>query len=59
MIFIYGNKVSMFSHQTELVGIIIKNQDFATTMRFIFETYFARGIPFEEYLKTHPAIKAQ
>jgi len=43
MIFVYGDKVSMFSHKTDLVGIIIKNKDFAEAMKRIFYTYFDRA----------------
>lgn len=45
MIFIYGDKVSMFSHKTDLVGVIIKNKDFAEAMKLIFYTYFNRAKP--------------
>ncbi|MBN2052329.1 helix-turn-helix domain-containing protein [Candidatus Woesearchaeota archaeon] len=45
MIFIYGQKVSMFSHKTDLVGIIIKNKDFAEAMRVIFEMYWGLAKP--------------
>jgi HTH-type transcriptional regulator, sugar sensing transcriptional regulator len=45
MIFIYGNKVSMFSHKTDLVGIIIKNKDFAEAMKIIFNMYWELGKP--------------
>ena len=45
MIFIYGNKVSMFSHKTDLVGVIIKNKDFAEAMRMIFSIYWEQATP--------------
>jgi len=45
MIFIYGNKVSMFSHKTDLVGIIIKNKDFAEAMKMVFEMYWQVAKP--------------
>lgn len=45
MIFIYGEKVSMFTFKTDLVGIIIKNKDFAEAMKLIFYTYWNRAKP--------------
>ncbi len=45
MIFIYGDKVSMFSHKTDLVGVIIKNKDFAEAMKMIFEMYWEQAKP--------------
>lgn len=43
MIFIYGEKVSMFSFKTDLVGIIITNKDFANAMQMIFDLYWSMG----------------
>jgi len=40
MIFIYGDKVSIFSHKTDLVGVIIKNKDVAEAVKMIFEMYW-------------------
>ncbi len=45
MIFIYGDKVSMFSFKTDLVGIIIKNKDFTEAMKMIFEMYWKKAKP--------------
>lgn len=45
MIFIYGEKVSMFSFKTDLVGIIIKNRDFAEAMKMIFFIYWNKAKP--------------
>jgi len=45
MIFIYGDKVSMFSHKTDLVGVIIKNKDFSETMKLIFNRYWKDAKP--------------
>lgn len=45
MIFIYGDKVSMFSHKTDLVGVIIKNKDFAEAMKMVFNIYWDLGTP--------------
>lgn len=53
MIFIYGDKVSMFSHKTDLVGVIIKNKDFAEAMRMIFDMYWkiAKPAKFKQNIK--------
>ena len=45
MIFIYGDKVSMFSFKTDLVGVIIKNKDFAEAMKMIFFIYWNKAKP--------------
>lgn len=45
MIFIYGEKVSMFSFKTDLVGVIIKNKDFAEAMKLMFSIYWERAKP--------------
>jgi len=45
MIFIYGDKVSMFSFKTDLVGVIIKNKDFAEAMKMIFDMYWKQAMP--------------
>lgn len=51
MIFIYGDKVSMFTHKTDLVGVIIQNQDFADAMLMVFSTYWEMAVPAEEAFK--------
>lgn len=45
MIFIYGDKVSMFSFKTDLVGMIIKNKDFSEAMKMIFFIYWNKAKP--------------
>lgn len=45
MIFIYGNKVSMFTFKSDLVGIIITNKDFAEAMKLIFYIYWDQAKP--------------
>ncbi|RJQ17316.1 TrmB family transcriptional regulator [Candidatus Woesearchaeota archaeon] len=45
MIFIYGDKVSMFTHKTDLIGFIIKNKDFAEAMKLIFNVYWNKATP--------------
>ncbi len=45
MIFIYGDKVSMFSHKTELVGVIIQNKDFSEAMKFFFNMVWEKAKP--------------
>lgn len=45
MIFIYGNRVAIYTLKNELVGIIIKNKEIALSMQFIFETYWKTGKP--------------
>jgi sugar-specific transcriptional regulator TrmB len=45
MIFIYGDKVSMFSFKEDLVGMIIRNKDFAEAMKMIFSIYWERAKP--------------
>ena len=43
MIFIYGNKVAMYTVKGELVGVIIKNKEFSEAMRIIFDMYWRQG----------------
>ena len=43
MIFIYGNKVALYTLKGDLVGIIIKNKEIATAMKLVFETYWNMG----------------
>ncbi len=45
MIFIYGNKVALYTLKGDLVGLIIKNKEVAEAMRFVFETYWSLGKP--------------
>lgn len=45
MIFIYGDKVSMFGFKSDLVGVIIKNKDFAEAMKMIFFIYWNKAKP--------------
>jgi len=40
MIFIYGNKVAMYTLEGELVGIIISNKEFSNAMKMIFDIYW-------------------
>jgi sugar-specific transcriptional regulator TrmB len=40
MIFIYGDKVAIYTLKTDLVGVIIKNKEVAQAMQMIFETYW-------------------
>ena len=43
MIFIYGNKVAMFTVRGELVGAIISNKEIAEAMKMIFDMYWSQG----------------
>jgi sugar-specific transcriptional regulator TrmB len=43
MIFIYGNKVALYTLKGDLVGIIIKNKEVAQAMKLIFEMYWKIG----------------
>ena len=45
MIFIYGEKVALYTLEGDLVGIIIKNSQVATAMKFVFDTYWKMGKP--------------
>lgn len=40
MIFIYGNKVALYTLKGELVGLIIKNEQVAKAMQLVFEMYW-------------------
>ena len=40
MIFIYGNKVAMFTVRGDLVGVIISNKEFSEAMKMVFELYW-------------------
>lgn len=43
MIFIYGNKVAMFTVRGDLVGVIIENKEFSEAMKLIFELYWKQA----------------
>ena len=43
MIFIYGNKVAMYTVKGELVGLIISNKEFAQAMKIMFDVYWGMG----------------
>lgn len=43
MIFIYGNKVAMYTVQGDLIGVIIENKEFSLAMKTIFDLYWAQG----------------
>lgn len=40
MIFIYGNKVALYTLKEDIVGIIIKNKQVAESMKLIFDVYW-------------------
>lgn len=41
MVFIYGNKVALYTLKGDLVGIIIKNKEVAKSMKMIFDIYWS------------------
>ncbi|MDP4039640.1 MAG: helix-turn-helix domain-containing protein [Candidatus Pacearchaeota archaeon] len=43
MIFIYGNKVAIFTVRGDLVGMIVENKEFAEAMKMIFEMYWKQA----------------
>ena len=45
MIFIYGNKVAMYSVKGDLNGLIIKNKEVAEAMNLIFSVYWSMAKP--------------
>ena len=45
MIFIYGNKVGMFTIKGDLIGMIIENKEFSLAMKIIFDLYWKMGKP--------------
>jgi len=45
MIFVYGDKVAMYTVKGELVGIIIQNKEFAQAMLMIFDMYWNQSKP--------------
>ena len=40
MIFIYGNKVAIYTVKGDHIGLVIKNKEVAEAMKFIFDTYW-------------------
>lgn len=45
MIFIYGEKVAMYTLKGELIGIIIKSKEVALAMRMVFDAYWKSAKP--------------
>lgn len=45
MIFIYGNKVALYTLKGDLVGILIKNKEVAQSMKMVFDVYWSMGKP--------------
>ena len=45
MIFIYGEKVAIYTLKEELIGIIIDNEQIAESMKMIFDTYWRNAKP--------------
>ena len=45
MIFIYGNKVAMFTVRGDLVGVIIENKEFSQAMKIVFDMYWSQAKP--------------
>jgi sugar-specific transcriptional regulator TrmB len=45
MIFIYGNKVAMYTLKKELIGIIIHNEQVAESMKILFDIYWSNSKP--------------
>ncbi len=45
IIFIYGEKVALYTLDGDLIGIIIKNPQVASAMKFVFDTYWKMGKP--------------
>ena len=43
MIFIYGNKVAIYTLKKDLVGVIIKNKQVAIAMKMIFDIYWNKA----------------
>ncbi len=40
MIFIYGEKIALYTVKGDLVGVIIKNKEIALAMKMIFDIYW-------------------
>lgn len=45
VIFIYGNKVAMYTLKKDIIGIIISNEQVAQSMKMIFDIYWQTGKP--------------
>lgn len=45
VIFIYGDKVAIYTVKGDLIGIIIKNEQIAQAMKMIFDVYWAQAKP--------------
>ncbi len=45
MIFIYGNKVALYTLKEDLIGIIIQNKEVAQAMKLVFDMYWGMGKP--------------
>ncbi len=45
MIFIYGEKVALYTLRGDLIGIIIQNKEVAKAMKMVFEMYWLLGKP--------------
>jgi len=45
MIFIYGNKVAMYTLKKDLIGVIIKNEQIVEAMKIIFNSYYKKSKP--------------
>ena len=45
MIFIYGDKVAIYTVEGDLIGIIIKNKEVALAMKLVFEMYWKTARP--------------
>jgi len=43
MVFIYGEKVALYTLKKDLVGVIISNGEVAKAMRFVFDLYWSTG----------------
>lgn len=41
MIFIYGNKIALFTLDKDVVGVIISNEQVAMAMKMVFDTYWS------------------
>jgi sugar-specific transcriptional regulator TrmB len=45
MMFVYGNKIAMYTLEGDLIGSIIKNQQIAQAMKMIFDMYWKQAKP--------------
>ena len=45
MIFIYGEKVALYTLEGDLVGIIIKNKEVSQAMKLVFDVYWNMAKP--------------